>query len=389
MKYLYKGRFEMKTTTKILTAVITACLSVCTVSANTADNIGDLKKFLLGENSNFTSTTETNVSDLLKLKNSVLSPQYNKVYVADTEELRNALKNAKAGDEIILTGTDYGDDVTGSKGSSFTSSVDGTAEKNIVIKGADPENPPTLHGKDIAHGIVLYITGDYWQIKNIRVENAQKGILLDNSNYSVIENCEIFNTGQEAVHFRDNSSYCTIRNSVIHDTGKVTAGYGEGVYIGTYYEDTSKYKENGYGENCHYNTVSGCKFYNVTAEHVDIKEQTIGTIVENCYMDGTGMTGANYADSFIDVQGNDAEIRNNECHRNNNSYITDAFQVHVLIDGWGKNNSFYGNTVYLDDETSCYVIESWGDTALYGENIRIPQSENMMYDGYFELISNN
>lgn len=386
---MYKNFRRKKIIIKILAVIISASLTVSVVSAIVNKNFDELRKFLLGECSDFTASTETNVSDLLRLKISALNPQYNKIYVADTEALRNALKNAGAGDEIILTGTDYGDDVTGSKGSSFMSSADGTAEKNIVIRGADPENPPTLHGKALANGVVLYITGDYWQIRNIRVENAQKGILLDNSNYSVIEDCEIFNTGQEAVHFRDNSSYCTIKNSVIHDTGKVNAGYGEGVYIGTYYEDTGKYRNGGYGENCHYNTVSGCKFYNVTAEHVDIKEQTVGTVIENCYMDGTGMTGANYADSFIDAQGNDAVIRNNECHRNNNSYITDAFQVHVIIDGWGKNNSFYGNTLYLDDETSCYVAESWGETAFYGENTRIPESKNMMYDGEFKPLSDN
>ena len=242
---MYKNFRRKKIIIKILAVIISASLTVSVVSAIVNKNFDELRKFLLGECSDFTASTETNVSDLLRLKISALNPQYNKIYVADTEELRNALKNAGAGDEIILTGTDYGDDVTGSKGSSFMSSADGTAEKNIVIRGADPENPPTLHGKALANGVVLYITGDYWQIRNIRVENAQKGILLDNSNYSVIEDCEIFNTGQEAVHFRDNSSYCTIKNSVIHDTGKVNAGYGEGVYIGTYYEDTGKDRDGG------------------------------------------------------------------------------------------------------------------------------------------------
>jgi len=59
---------------------------------------------------------------------------------------------------------------------------------------------------------VLYITGDNWIIKDIRVSNGQKGIMLDNSNYSIISGCEVFDTGSEAIHLRDNSSYCIVEN---------------------------------------------------------------------------------------------------------------------------------------------------------------------------------
>lgn len=96
-------------------------------------------------------------------------------------------------------------------------------------------------------------------------------------------------------------------------------------------------------------------------------------------MNGTGISGANYADSFIDVKGNNAIIRNNTCNRNNNSNIVDAFQGSEQLSGWGKNNDFYSNTVNLD-QSSGYVLKITGNTtAKVSNNTRIPAGN--MYSG--------
>jgi hypothetical protein len=50
---------------------------------------------------------------------------------------------------------------------------------------------------------------------------------------------------------------------------------------------------------------------NVTAEHIDIKEGADGTLVQNCTFNGTGINGANSADSFIDIKGVNSKIYNN------------------------------------------------------------------------------
>ncbi|RJG23124.1 hypothetical protein [Paenibacillus thiaminolyticus] len=119
--------------------------------------------------------------------------------------------------------------------------------------------------------------------------------------------------------------------------------------------------------------------YAVAAEHVDIKERTIGTVVENCTFYGEGISGANYADSFIDVKGNNAVIRNNIGYQNGNGHIADAFQVHQVISGLGINNEFSHNTLYLTDP-SIYVIVAYGNaTATAIQNIRTPAGN--MYKG--------
>ncbi|ABX40869.1 hypothetical protein Cphy_0482 [Lachnoclostridium phytofermentans ISDg] len=140
-------------------------------------------------------------------------------------------------------------------------------------------------------------------------------IILDNANHCHIYNCEVYDVGMEGIHLRDNSSSNIVDMCTITDTGKVNTGY----------------------------------------------------------------SGANYADSFIDVKGNNAIIRNNTCNRNNNSNIVDAFQGSEQLSGWGKNNDFYSNTVNLD-QSSGYVLKITGNTtAKASNNTRIPAGN--MYSG--------
>lgn len=60
----------------------------------------------------------------------------------------------------------------------FYSGASGTSGSRIVLKGCDPANPPILQGpatNDGSYGI--HLTGDYWEISDINVTRAQKGII--------------------------------------------------------------------------------------------------------------------------------------------------------------------------------------------------------------------
>lgn len=310
----------------------------------------------------------TNVLDLLQIKHDMLIDSTNmgnltnEVYVSNAEELKNALSNASAGDEIILKEGVYQDDTGWTP---FSSSGEGTKDNPIILRSENSESMAEIMGTDPANNITLYITGDYWIVEDLKVSTAQKGIVLDNSNHSIISNCEVYNIGSEGVHLRDNSSYCTIKDSYIHDTGVVSKSYGEGVYVGSYYGETK------YEHQCDYNTIQNCTFKNVPAEHIDIKELTTSTIVEDCIMYGAGISGENSADSFIDIKGNGCIVRNNVCYQEENSIIIDAFQVHVLVDGWGFDNQVYDNVCYFDNETS-YILRGWNCGCTAKNNARYP-----------------
>ena len=326
---------------------------------------------------NGTQDNNANVLDIIQIKHDILNNSQNvpinntnKVYVSNVDELKNALSNVVAGDEIILKDGTYQDDTGWTP---FASNGEGTEENPIIIRSENPESMAEIMGTNPENDIALYITGDYWIIQDLKVSTAQKGIVLDNSNHSIISNCEVYNIGSEGVHFRDNSSYCTIKDSYIHDTGVISKGYGEGVYVGSYHG------EDKYAHSCDYNTIQNCTFENISAEHVDIKELTTGTIVENCTMYGSGMSGDNYADSFIDIQGNDCIIRNNTCYQEENPIIVDAFQVHILVDGWGFNNQVYDNTCYFDNETS-YILRGWDCGCTAQNNVRYPDGNTYADD---------
>jgi hypothetical protein len=282
--------------------------------------------------------------------------------------LTSALANAQPGDVITLAA---GVTFTGN----FTASQNGTSSAKITIKGASSTNKPVLNGGTTSSGYALYMTGDYYDVRNVKITNAKKGIMLDHASNNWLEYLEVYNIGEEGVHFRDGSSNNVIKNSAVYDTGKLNPEYGEGVYVGS---DVGKWGS--YKKETDHNRISGVAFGpNVRAEHVDIKEGSTGTVVENCTFDGTGISGANYADSFIDVKGNQDIIRNNTGYRNGNSKIADAFQVHERASGWGQNASFTGNTVYLDNASAYVVNADNGATAAASSNTRSPSGN--MYKG--------
>ncbi|SBW19509.1 hypothetical protein FDG2_1419 [Candidatus Protofrankia californiensis] len=77
----------------------------------------------------------------------------------------------------------------------------------------------------------------------------------------------------------------------------------------------------------------------MTAEAVDIKEATSGGVLRNNSFDGATITGANYADSWIDVKGNNWRIEDNTGVNS----PQDGIQTHVVVDGWGTGNIITGN----------------------------------------------
>ena len=90
--------------------------------------------------------------DLCAMKRKLTSGEFptNQVYVKNTEELKNALEHAKAGDEIILAEGEYVYSGATPKGYMFTSSADGTEENPNILRSENPEKPAILSGSSTA-----------------------------------------------------------------------------------------------------------------------------------------------------------------------------------------------------------------------------------------------
>ncbi|MFD0590298.1 DNRLRE domain-containing protein [Paenibacillus sp. GCM10027627] len=268
-------------------------------------------------------------------------------------------------------------DASGVPAGVFYSGASGTASQRIILQGCDPANPPILQGPAVNEGSYgIHLTGDYWEIRDIKVTRAQKGIMIDNGNYNLLHNVEVSNIGDEGVHFRDGSSYNTLQHSLIHDTGNYQPGYGEGAYVGS--DEGAAYEHTVIGNRIR-STVFGP---GITAEHIDIKEGADGTLVESCTFNGTGITGANSADSFIDVKGVNSKVYNNTGSRNGNTSIADAFQnrTHGTSYPTGTNNDFKNNSVHLDGVG--FVVNVVGGSAKVKGNTRTDGSANLYKGSY-------
>ncbi len=291
------------------------------------------------------------------LSTSLPSPAYadtcRTIHVSDTQQLIVALADVRAGDEIILKSGLYQNDEWNGAWAAFFADADGTPEHPIIIRSEDPSDPAVISGVSQENKVALKIMGSYWQIRDLKVCQAQKGIFLQQSEYSVISGCEVYDIGLEGIHIIDNSCNNLVENCFVHDTGTYKPQYGEGIYIGSAKNTTD------YGYECNNNTVRSCRLGpNIAADHVDIKEYTTGNVVENCTFDGSGMKGENGGDSFVEIKGNNCHVRNNVGYRNGCEKVLSAFDLNVQLDGWGQNNKIYGNAVYMDTE-ACFLVKAW------------------------------
>ncbi|MGM0444347.1 MAG: T9SS type A sorting domain-containing protein [Fibrobacterota bacterium] len=307
------------------------------------------------------------------------------VDVSTEGELLEATQNARAGDTILVAPGQYMGDLTrsGDPGNLpngtgyFWIGADGTQEHPIVVAGSEPKTPPTLTGESIDAGYVFHVTGDHVVLKNLEITRGDKGVILDNANAVIVEDCEIHNTGSELIHVRDGSSNAIISRNLIHNAGNGGNGsIGEGLYIGTdqarwgaddrpQSEWGDKAISEGYGG---YDwRVTGTKvMYNyfagsISAELMDVKEGTQNTTVEGNMFVGDSIgkkAGAKYYDdSFVDQKGVSAVYRNNtffqggntltkyisEVTRNSYAHIPDSLTADDHSSPWCDQSAHDGN----------------------------------------------
>ncbi|NED90317.1 sheath polysaccharide-degrading enzyme [Streptomyces sp. SID11233] len=248
------------------------------------------------------------------------------VQVSTAAQLKSALTAAAPGDTIQLADGTY----TGN----FKAAVPGTAAARITLTGSAGA-VLTAGG-----GYGLHLNGaSYWTVRGITVSGGQKGIMADSADGVVIDSVTVHDLDMEGVHFRKSSSDGVIKNSRIYDTGHDGRGMGEGVYVGT----AGDLSDNSDRVQILDNTIGP----DVGGENIDIKEGTTGTRVTGNTFDGSGLTGANYDDSWVDVKGNDVLVEGNRGSRTTNN----GYETHTQQSGWGCGTVFRDNTSDLSGAT--------------------------------------
>ncbi|MEU3026395.1 right-handed parallel beta-helix repeat-containing protein [Streptomyces incarnatus] len=248
------------------------------------------------------------------------------VEVTTAAQLKTALANARPGATIHLAdGTYQGN---------FNATASATASARITLTGS-AKAVLTASG-----GYGLHLDGaSYWTVSGLTVTGGQKGIMIDAAQGVIVDGVTVHGLAMEGVHFRDSSADGVIRNSRIYDTGNDGDGMGEGVYVGT--ADTLSDRSD--RVQILDNTIGP----DVGGENVDVKEGTTGTRIIGNTFDGSGLTGANYDDSWVDVKGDDVLVQDNTGTRTSN----DGYQTHTQQPGWGCGTVFKGNKSTLTGAT--------------------------------------
>jgi hypothetical protein len=280
------------------------------------------------------------------------APVDGEIVVDDADTLRAALASATPGTVIRLADGEY------QFKPRLVASASGTADAPITLRGS---RAAVLRTKNASGDYGLHVTGDHWRIEGITVAHATKGIVLDGSVGTVIDGVEVYDIGDEAVHFRTCSSDGVLRNSHIHDTGRNSAQYGEGVYVGSANSNWDKYQctdsTEGVdeGDNTERVLVEDNLFEDITAEGADLKEGTDSGIVRRNVFRRTGLSGQNSADSAIDAKGNGWVIEENVVSGTDATWdddgvaapseFADGYQAHSVYEGYGSGNVFRRNRV--------------------------------------------
>ncbi len=268
------------------------------------------------------------------------------VDVGSSTQLTQALAAAGPGTMIRLEAGTYRGDFVGSKS--------GTAAEPIVVCA---EADATVSADD-AKQDTFYLLGDHWILSGFTVSGGIRGVVLDGANFNQLVGLAVHGTGQEAIHLRSHSSDNVVQGCKVWDTGTVTPDFGEGIYIGSAKSNWKKYtgSESTPDRSDRNEILDNVLGPNIRAEHIDIKEGTQGGLIQGNTFNGKGISGAHFADSWVDVKGNDYLIADNT----GTDTPLDGFQTHVVQSEWGHDITFLRNVARVNGPG--YGISVSGDS---------------------------
>ncbi|MDT0342860.1 discoidin domain-containing protein [Streptomyces litchfieldiae] len=256
--------------------------------------------------------------------------------VSTAAGLQDAIDEAEPGDTIEMADGTYDNIVIANSG---------TAAEPITLTGSPDA---IVDGGDNGSGYGVDLRADHWRLTGFTVRDAKKGVMATGASGNVLDGIEVYDIGEEGIHFRQESSDNVVRDSFVHDTGQVTEDYGEAIYLGS----AQNHWDGGPDTSDRNRVLNNRLGPNVTAEHVDIKEGSTGGEVSGNTFDGTGQTGANSGESWVSAKGNGYLIAGNQ---GTAAYMS-GYKTRVRVEGWGCGNVFRANT----GSVAPYQADGWG-----------------------------
>jgi hypothetical protein len=235
----------------------------------------------------------------------------------------------------------------------FETTVSGTQAAPITLCG--PSNA-IVDGKSKSR--IFHLNGaSWWRISGFEMRNGNKGLGLTHASHNEIADLYIHNTSGASVHINSFSTDNTIDHLTLRDSG------AEGVYVGSAYGNWCAYS-NCVADASDRNLIQNSDIAYTDDEPIDIKEGSTGGQVLNNYFDGIGTS---VKKGWINVKGNNYLISGNVGVNTGD----DGFQVHRVIQGWGNNNTFTGNSATNNGPGYGFYVQggSTGNSIACGQTV--------------------
>lgn len=298
--------------------------------------------------------------------------------VTNTDQLTARLAAAQTGDVIVVRAGTY----QPTKAVPNVKTLDGVLVlapmflirnvANVTIRAEVASNKPVLKARGIGNGEYVFYAqnANNLIIQNLRIENGEKGLVIDRSNNAKVQGVDFREIGWEALHIRDGSKAALISGNSFQAIGVERNDRGEGVYVGS---DKDKWHpafysrgESFYQPACDNAVIENNIFGpNIGGESVDVKEGTTGVVIRNNTFNMTLSdprltdNGSEKANSAIDVKGNGTVVTSNGFNVGGNPHITTAIEVFAVIKKksvpntgyttWGFDGFFTKNTLIGDN----------------------------------------
>jgi parallel beta-helix repeat protein len=285
-----------------------------------------------------------------------------------------AIGRMSGGDDLYVKNGTY-------SGGIVITGPSGTFSKSTAIR-AYPGHSPIIRGPGYNSNRVKLSGVNYMEFSGFEVTYLNEGIYVENSNYITVQNCNVYDIGQEGISFKTDSIYGTIRNNTIHDTGKL-GKWGEGIYIGT--------QSGGPLDNSNNMLIQNNTIYNNTDEPIELKPGT-----HDCTVDGNTIytSGANMTPDIGAIEVDETNSNVQVWNANPNHIIKNNI-IHDVDTGIraGTGGTYFNNVIYnIGSGYGILVNNNSSDSytrKIYHNTIDVTSSNAVRLNGGTADVRNN
>lgn len=236
----------------------------------------------------------------------------------------------------------------------------------LVLMSLDPNDPAKIYEASIDGGKGVHVfESKYIVIDNVIVEGALYGMDIQHSEYIIVKNCEIMNTGQEGTKTRDRSRHIDWINNKIHDTGTRPnfSGYGECMYIGTGSYANSMFSD---ADSTAFVWIENNEVYNCgNGEAVELKPWVRNSTVKgNTIYNIVPGTSYQTNEGALVVWGSGDKPSNNWIENNSIDNVTWGETGGAGLVSFGGGNYLFNNTIGDCEEAAIY-FNGYNDNGHY------------------------